>query len=110
MCINYSFTFLYYYRVHSQFRLDLYVCKFYFYIRPKLKIIISNIEVIMISKQDQIKIRVKNVLEVIKTLVRQGKTIDASFFLRIVENFTRIKKINGFNNEIFELKMKVKKL
>jgi len=64
----------------------------------------------MISKQDQIKIRVKNVLEVIKTLVRQEKTIDASFFLRIVENFTRIKKINGFNNEIFELKMKVKKL
>lgn len=64
----------------------------------------------MISKKAQIKIRVKNVLEVIKTLVRQEKTIDADFFLRKVETFTRDKKISGFNNEISELEMKVKNL
>ena len=52
----------------------------------------------------------RNVLEVIKTLLRQNKIIDANHFLNKVENFTRIKEIQDLNNEINIFKLEISNL
>lgn len=61
----------------------------------------------MLSQNDEKIVRMKNVLEVIKTLLRKNKIIDANHFLKKVNSFTSIEKTIELQNEISELQNKI---
>lgn len=64
----------------------------------------------MLSPNDEKIVRMKNVLEVIKTLLRKNKIIDANHFLKKVNSFASIDEIIELQNEIITRKLEDKSI